>query len=421
MSQQQAFEAGKQAGKDSTPDYDQMFSEQNTQTVVPHEQGSEEHSKFWADTGSKITDMVVEGVNLLATCMAGGEGPGDQMRCEAVRMLMGNHEKKVVKEELVKEEDPMFQIRDSIMKNPEAIAGAWGGEYTDCQEMTLGGGTEFDYETCTEVASVAGEEEEYCTLGRTVVMDPNRIYQCTRTMSQLNSGQCNFGEDVVIDRNTNYQCGKKPENRTDEACEAKLRLECNIEGHQCNYRGIQLGAISGDMQWRLTDAGGGASFLNFGVQGQLYWGDGIYDRTLVINIDDIQYMNDFRFLSAQHDDWLRVVVNGTQVYNGPYGGDRLNFAWRNTITGAACSQGTLYCRRYVQYAENGFNSGDIGPQNVNPNINIAPYLKQGRNEIYTRTLVTVAGSVYMTFLAKIYCECQDVWEDNCATFGRISR
>lgn len=76
------------------------------------------------------------------------------MKCEAVRMIMGSNEKRGAKKEMVKEDDPMKQIRDAIMKNPEAIAGPWGGVYTDCEEFTLGGGSEFDYETCTEESSV---------------------------------------------------------------------------------------------------------------------------------------------------------------------------------------------------------------------------------------------------------------------------
>jgi hypothetical protein len=427
MTQQQAFEAGKQAGRDSTPDYNQILSEENTQTVVPHEQQSEEHSKFWADKGSTITDMVVEGVELLAVCMSGAEGPGDQMRCEAVRMLMGAQQKKPVKEELVKEDDPIFQIRDAIMKNPEELAGAWGGEYTDCQEYTIGGGAEFDYETCTEVASVAGEDEEYCTLGRTVVIDPSRIYQCTRTMSQLNAGQCNFGENVVIDRNTNFLCGKKPENRTSEGCDAMLYLECNKEGLQCNFTGIQLESIQGDMRFQLSDAGGGFSNIFFGTQGDNYWGTGMYDRTLVFNITDIQYLKHFTFVWAAYDDWLRVVVNGTQVYNGPNGGDRLEYALRTKNTNAVCTvegSGTSAnrCTKKVQYAANSFANQELNTSwNVYPNINLAPYLKDGRNEIYTRTIVAGGGEAFLSFSTKIYCECEDVWEDNCATFGRVVR
>jgi hypothetical protein len=398
MSKEDAFNLGKQTGKDSTPNYDQMFSEENSQSSVPHGQSDEEKSSFWDDAGSKLTELAAEGARLLAVCMSNTEGPEDSLKCEAVRMIMGSNEKKVQKQEMVKEDDPMKQIRDAIMKNPEVFAGPWGGEYTDCEEFTLGGGSEFDYETCTEESSVAGEDEEYCTLGRTVVMDPEKLYQCTRTMSQLNSGQCSFGERVEIDKNSLLQCVKKPENRVTGNCNGYNNPVCvKVDRKACNREfGVLensvrlIGGRNGSMSRDLN-----SGVLRLGATNMYHSGT---DQTWTFSILNLERMSKFRLYHDEfHNGAHGIWVNGTSIFGR-----------------CACNWS-----EYPSYPYNCSGRCDDANGGWGLNKNVLHLLREGDNTIQISGYGSNHDTSWNTYWevewqCEPVCRFDDVWTDDCA-------
>jgi hypothetical protein len=322
MSLQDAINAGRKTAQDGKPDYNKIFNKNNAQGAVPHQENNEK-SSFWQDASNSVMGIIQAGGELLMTCMSGGEGPNDQLRCEVVRMLMKTKEKKAAREELVKPDDPLVLMRDLVMKDPEAIAGNWAGEYSDCEETTVDIGGDFEYRVCSDVIPVGGVEEDVCTLGENVILDPGTLYQCNRTIAQLGVGQCSVGNTLNMDAAQVYQCGFKPENRETVPCETTRKVAL---GDKCVDQAIT--GRQGNMESSLTAKGGGEYLLTFGKKGDNYWTGNpaqVYDRTLTFTINNLQALGVFSAIKVEYDDWLQIKVNGTQVFNGPKGGDRLEF------------------------------------------------------------------------------------------------
>jgi hypothetical protein len=323
MSLQDAINAGRKTAQDGKPDYNKIFNKDNAQGAVPHNE-SDEKTSFWQDASNKVSELLQAGAELLMTCMSGGEGPNDQLRCEAVRMLMNAKEKKAAREELVKPDDPLVLMRDMIAKDPAAIAGNWAGEYSDCEETTVDIGGDFEYRVCSDVIPIGGVEEDVCTLGENVILDPGTLYQCNRTIAQLGAGQCSVGNLMNMDAAQTYQCGLKPENRETVPCETTRMVSLEDKCLDQAITGVQA-----DMESSLTAKGGGEYLLTFGRKGRGYWNGGegtVFDRTLTFTINNLQAIGVFSAFKVEYDDWLQIKVNGVQVFNGPNGGDRLEIS-----------------------------------------------------------------------------------------------
>jgi hypothetical protein len=174
--------------------------------------------------------------------------------------------------------------------------------------------------------------------------------------------------------------------------------------------------------------GAGNYILQFGTTGDDYWfGWGItQDRTLTFTIRDVGIITRFDLTSAFFDDWILVQVNGTNVYVGPYGGDRLQVnstPYQDMGYGAQCdfdsvlwwwscndqnqidlgrfygkngcylSNDRYYCKSTnVQYGANSFGSPDLYTRwNISPKIDLRPYLVNGTNTIFVRVIVGGGG------------------------------
>lgn len=224
------------------------------------------------------------------------------------------------------------------------------------------------------------------------------------------------GKDIIDNAtgsNTGGECVLKPGGSTinkEEWCEAgrdkrvgacskTLEVRCE-NGDGCDNGGIVPNSAAGDMSYRFWGCGDGNYCMDFGTIGDNYWRGGMYDRTLGFDIRGIEDITKFALTYASFDDWLLVKVNGHLIYVGPYGGDRLE----------PCARGVCF------NGDGAWGGWELKTSwSVGLNIDIRPYLKEGRNEIYTRTMVGGKGESFVRFTARSYCPCSEFWQDDCAS------
>jgi hypothetical protein len=202
-----------------------------------------------------------------------------------------------------------------------------------------------------------------------------------------------------------------------ETCSQILRASCSRPGGYdgCDQGGIIPGSWAGDMATSFTADGNGDYSLRFGTFADNYWGGwgATYDRTLNFQIKDPALISKFILTRASFDDWLMVQVNGSTIYVGPYGGDRL-IAKEECFT---FGEGD-FCYTVVQYCSTCTNGPELSTNwNIGLNIDIKPYLRHGGNTIFMRTIVAGAGEGAIEMKTRQYCPavCSSYWEDRCTS------
>lgn len=319
-----------------------------------------------------------------------------------------------------------------------------------------------------------------CTVGNVVEVRADANYQCIEQARTVSNAACTVGQVVTIDPKFNYRCTNTPNAVTTSSCDRKLTVTCDPQGDGCDSGGIVPGSTQGDMRVWFGAVGAGDYALEFGTFADNYWGGWgqIYDRTLQFSINDRGGVTQFALINASFDDWLMVVVNGSLVYVGPYGGDRLEITAAPTIAipaGASCYEtyesrhalsrivgsrewqcvippptvgdggdgvavlyGTYgYCENrlegdslrfycgmappgWIQYGPNSYGPPELATSwNQTLNIDLRPYLVTGTNVIFMRTIVAGAGEGAIRIRARMLCpsNCYDTWDDSeCSAF-----
>jgi len=257
---------------------------------------------------------------------------------------------------------------------------------------------------------------------------------------------------------------------TAQTCERVLSVACDPLLDGCDAGGIVANSWAGDMAVNWEPSGNGDYNLTFGTIANNYWGGWgtPYDRTLTFEIRDRTLITRFALTRAAFDDWLWVKVNDSTVYVGPYGGDRLYVIEQgNPIGGNSfCSQndwsGQWICYQYIGWSEtptqvgsyaycscegwdscswycnndgppgyvkygagaNQYGSPELSTSwNFGLNIDIKPFLNDGLNTVWMRTIVAGGGEGAVVFTTRQTCprNCTDVWSNECASFEARSQ
>ena len=255
-----------------------------------------------------------------------------------------------------------------------------------------------------------------CTKVVTTSPDLESVEHCEEWL-KTEDKRCAIGRVVKVDKDVNYQCDVTSAQKVQRECHKKLTVTCQTQSDGCAASGVQLGSVSGDMQW-VSSTAGGNTILTLGTVGDNYWGNGVYDRSSSFNISKLADVSLFKIDHAWFDDWLWVQVNGISVYVGPYGGDRLEY--RNECAGLDDNGECLWYSPRVYYTASDAGNPELRTSwDKALDINIKPYLREGNNTLWMRTVVAGRGESAIRMVTRQYCPpvCNDSWVDGCTGYA----
>lgn len=331
------------------------------------------------------------GVGKMQTCATATPDPDPIKRqeCEAVNFLARNPQ--IRPQFNISKNDPMFTKAKNIGNNAESIFQSLGmnggtGTSTQCTTKTETTPAQYTTETCSSLKEVG---QQQCTMGRVINIDADANFQCEQTVNAYETLKCRRSSSVT----------------------------CTGGGDGCDQGGIVPNSWAGDMATSWFPDGAGNYILQFGTIADNYWcGWAItQDRTLTFTIRDVGLITRFALTRAAFDDWILVQVNGTTVYVGPYGGDRLQ---------AQCTQFSWLRRCTVQYGEDSFGSPELATSwNFGLNIDLRPYLRNGQNTVFMRVIVAGCGegAIQMTTRQMCPLQCSVSTRNDCAALEARSQ
>lgn len=358
--------------------------------------------------------------------------------------------------------DPLISRANSIASNPalQSTGINVGSSTESCRVVTDTTSATFTTEICTEYRPVTSN---LCSTARQITVDQNHLYQCVEQMQRLSNASCYIGRQIAVSSHFNYQCNQTVQGYETLKCRRSSSATCSGGGDGCDQGGIVPNSWAGDMATTWFPDGTGNYILQFGTIADNYWGGwgAVYDRTLTFEVRDVGLITRLALTRAAYDDWLLVNVNGTTVYVGPRGGDRLyvidggtpiraescardegiglwNCYQTNGWTGVAEWVGTYpYCQctggdsctwtctndgppGYVRYGPGPtqYDSPELSTSwNFGLNIDLKPYVTNGSNTIFMRTIVAGAGegAIQLTTRQKCPLECSISTSNQCAT------
>lgn len=244
---------------------------------------------------------------------------------------------------------------------------------------------------------------------------------------------CEAALQVNVDPNWNYSCLETKYRNQQHQCSKKLVVVCE-RAPDCAEAGVKTGTEQGDMQVQREHLGGGIYQLNFGLARTHTWGaevenDKIFDRSLTLDVKNLSDLQTFQLTKVDWDDWTIIKVNGTVVWStslyrglGQYAGKLADGDMR-WIEDPYSSWTGRYDGWKVVEPETGNIVGKVHQWNRdsrNVNIDLRPYLREGNNQIFVRTMVVEGGNLWLTFKFQNYCPpvCQERWENQCAEWER---
>ena len=447
-----AKQQGGQLGTALNPSVTQGIKTGNPSTVVPgYNTNPTQKQYFQGGQGSTVGPGT--------TRVAGCTNQSD-IECQAVNLMRQGPQTRP--QFNITRSDPLLGRSKSLTNNPGGQIGDIFSSYGTCKTTTTTTSPTFETQVCNEFSV---NEDKVCVMGQQVVVDPDYLYTCQETIQSQANRTCTVGRIVQVDADYNYQCQQSPKQIETLTCNKTLIVTCDPQVDGCDSGGIVPGSTQGDMRVWFGAIGGGTYGLEFGTFADNYWGGygAVYDRTLQFNIANKDGVTQFSLINASFDDWLLVRVNGTLVYVGPYGGDRLEITsapttaipsdgwcgladeyssswlcwvpdrWRGSRiygTYGYCERRgrTWYCGSVqpglVQYGPSSYGSPELRTSwNRSLNIDLRPYLVTGNNVIFMRTIVAGGGEGAIRINARMACprNCYDNWDNQCRALEQRAR
>ncbi|MEY3106602.1 MAG: hypothetical protein RIT35_768, partial [Pseudomonadota bacterium] len=214
---------------------------------------------------------------------------------------------------------------------------------------------------------------------------------------------------------------KREEVKGETSCEiGGLKLQCNKvckltceNTINCAFGGIAEDSVESDMKLDYTDG-----ILTIGNSTRKFW-RGIcltIDRPTSFNIRNLDLITEFRLIEVGFDDYIKLDLNGHKVYMGPEDGEILEvqnvekqedmWSWLHEPQKVWNGKQHVPCER------------DTHRQKY-PNIDLKPYLKEGKNTIAMRVIVSGTGEGWLKIQAKQHCcdKWHEEWITSCEPIG----
>lgn len=372
MSANDAFNEGSSFGTARNAEVREGVKKENAETTVPNYSPTSDKSALYGG----MQNLGPFGANEKIYCKTDGltsPDPKQREACNATNTLsdINEHAGAIV---INKETDPLMIKKREIQADPVAASGMpFATSLSACTPEAITGSSITRDETCFDAIPLPKTDA------------------------------CQMPWEVEVLQHNRYEClsGKQSQSYS---CSDVLSVVCAVATDGCDSGGLVPASWAGDMAISWTDAGSGNYQLQFGTIGDNYWpGSGtIYDRTLNVEVKNVSNITLFALRYAQFDDYLLVKVNGHLVYLGPYGGDRLEVV----------TQCTRRCIKRVQTCETCFRNPELSTDwKFNLDIDLRPYLKEGMNQIFTRTVVAGWGESAIRILTRQKCpsDCTVTW------------
>ena len=250
------------------------------------------------------------------------------------------------------------------------------------------------------------------------------VYNCD-VHKEFEDIPCIVGLNISVKPTYQYSCEQKRV-VTNHKCQKDLHLHCkNISDH-CAAWGLEIDSIQGDMATEYNKDNG---ILRVGIDQIQQWSSGllpclIYDREITFEITGLDKITEFTFIDRYYDDYAIVKLNSKQIgpIIGPDQRSRIGYKKEATDLDVRCLhvdlQGNI---RKVK------SSDALGkcPENTRAmaylgnemylscelytnwydilNINVKPYLREGKNSLWIRTIVGGGGEFWGHFRVKQRC------------------
>ncbi len=175
-------------------------------------------------------------------------------------------------------------------------------------------------------------------------------------------------------------------------CHKELQVSCKKTA-ECDYGGIVKGLLDKDMAFDIKNG-----FFTVGVDCDncLSGTCATHERKVTFSMSQVHLVTNFRLVQVKFDDYIQIKLNGHIVYVGPDGGDFIEVRanWQgnvvfNGLVEKKCERGTNFIR--------------------NENVNLKPYLKEGKNTLEMRIIVSGNGEGWLKIEAKKLCCEKNDW------------
>jgi hypothetical protein len=214
----------------------------------------------------------------------------------------------------------------------------------------------------------------------------------------IKKNSCFANQVVEIDPKYTYQCNKKRDIKEKLCTDILKKLTCK-QNAECDSGGIILKGLASDMQWSYR-----YPLLTLGTIADNYWrsGCGKFDRNTTFEVKNKNQIQEFRIVQLGFDDYLRVTINGVQIYNEPYGGDLLAIE-RGLVAKTNSQLEKMKKHQGWMFTSGGYSCELNTSNSISVNIDLLPYLKEGMNEIKIEVVVAGAGEGWIQIRTKQHC------------------
>lgn len=378
MSANDAFNQGASFGTARNAEVRAGIRREDAESTVPNYSATSERSALYGG----MTNLGPFGTNEKIYCETDGltsPDPKQREACNATNTLsrINEHADAIT---INRETDPLMIRKREIQADPVAASGMpFSTSLSECTNDSVTGSNITREETCFDGIPLP------------------------------TSNSCQMPREVEVLQHNRYSCltGKQS---ASYSCSDVLSVVCAPVTDGCDSGGIVPASWAGDMAISWTNLGNGDYQLQFGTIGDNYWpGYGaIYDRSLRLEVTNLDNITKFLLAYVQFDDYLLVEVNGHQVYLGPYGGDRLEVV-EHCVN---FEEGGGFCTPRVKTCETCLRSPELSTDwRFNLAIDLRPYLIEGTNHIFTRTVVAGRGESAIRILTRQKCpsDCTVTW------------
>jgi len=381
MTATDAFALGRGFGTSANAGVPSGISSSEAESKIPNYSTTSSRSSLYGG----MRNIGPDGLGQTTYCKTTGytsTDPKEKLACDATNLLSDFrlHAPTIA---INKSTDPIMVRKRAIQANPEASS------------LTINSSTT----ACTPTTSTSA--------------DVTRTETCFDYVGAPTASSCQMPWDVEVVQHNRYQCDQgKP--GTQQTCSNTLALDCGPMIDGCDVNAISSSSWSPDMATTWQNMGNGTWNLTFGTIADNYWSGwgAIFDKTLYFNVSNKDKISFFTLVRAAFDDWILVRVNGTIVYAGPYGGDRLE-----RVVSCNPDPEFPFCITQVQYCATCYSSPELNTSwNFSLNIDLKPYLVNGANKIETRTIVAGNGESAIVIATRQYCECTKTWVNGCAPY-----